>query len=200
MKIQADLYPMDVLISRKWEEKWWPPSTWPTQVFQAGVYCYGKNLYKGQLWNEASREFLKSTHARIYVGEVSGVELGFDFTWPSAHFFEWKDWMEDPEYGAFFRHLEFGGKITAEKVFQTCLPHDGKMYDIGDLLDTALGIRFFNFGDDNYYCSAGARRVVEDITGEELFPEVKIDKTPPCSWAFSPSWKQVALLNEGIAI
>ena len=198
MKIDADLKPMDVLISRKWEERWWPPSAIGTQIFQGCVYMYGKRLYKKQLPLIKSTviDFLKSTHARL---NIDG-KIGFDFNWPKARYFDWEHWMSDPEYGTFFRHKRFGGQVTSDEVYDACLPFEGKIYDVGDLLDTMFGINFFSFGKDNYFCSAGARRVVEDITGEVQFPEVDVDKTPPCSWAFSDKWSPTALLKDGLAI
>lgn len=111
--------------------------------------------------------------------------------------------MYDSGYSRLFRPVEAAMtnefremNLTrrARRVFEKCLPWNGSLYDVGQLLDTHFGLhRFFDFGARYHYCSSGARAVLEGggVLIPDLFPEVRLEKTPPCSFANSPYFVEV---------
>jgi hypothetical protein len=74
----------------------------------------------------------------------------------------------------------------------------GDLYNLGKLFDIEFGFkRFFSFGRKLYVCSSGQRMAEEFLLGiDNIFPEVPLDKTPPCSWANHPEMYECVNLEK----
>lgn len=179
----AELAPGDVILSYKRPpEGLWPPSRILNRFFHKQLIRYSRKIYPaGDVMFD---------HVRLFVGHYDR-PIGFEFTAPAARFIEIQPWMLDSAYSKVFRLKR--GVILPYTIQGTCLEYDGTLYDFGQLIDTALGLdRFFDWSKKSRYCSAGARRVLERVTKiKPLFPEVKLEKTPPCSFANSPLFGRI---------
>lgn len=183
----SDLKPLDYCISYKPPEGWWPPDDAIRQIVYWRLRGYGRKIY-------GPDAYVEKDHVRIYVGIVKGVPLGFEFTSPAARFFEWEEWMNDQPYAHIMRRATMPD-IKACDVFRTCLPYDGTPYDLGQLVDISLGTRLFDFGKKLKVCSVGGRIIGEPLLDETFFPEVEVERTPPCSWMNSSNWIDASTLT-----
>ena len=175
MKI-SDLKPGDIIISRKYVSFWKHPFQW---FFNWRVKCYSKRIYG------PGCKFPDSTHAR----RVSRISLPWFFHWtfPCSHFGEVETWMLDPEYALVLRRKE--DIMPSSYMWETLfIKFAGDLYNLGKLFDIEFNFkRFFSFGKNLYQCSSGQRMAEEYLLGiNAIFPEVPIDKTPPCSWINHP--------------
>jgi hypothetical protein len=198
------LMPGDVLLSWKQpEHALWPPRALLERFGHWRLRKYGEKLYPSG--------DVRYDHVRIVCGAIypdaPRMILGFEFTQPSARFFWFPEdpehWMYGAEYSKLFRPTEqamtseFKSEniaMQARKMFVKCLPWNGSLYDVGQLLDINFNLhRFFDLGKRNHVCSSGARAVLEGggVLIPNLFPEVKLNKTPPCSFANSKFFEAV---------
>lgn len=182
----SDMRPLDYSISYAPPEGWWPPGQGLRQIGYWRLRCYGRRIY-------GHDGVVDKDHVRVYVGLIDGVPIGFEFTNPAARFFVWREWMNVMPYANIMRRSTFPD-ISAKEVFNACLPYDGTLYDLGQLLDIDLGTKLFDFGKKQKVCSAGGRVIGESILKETFFPEVKVERTPPCSWMNSDNWIDVGEL------
>lgn len=171
-----DLQPLDAIISYKE-----PPSFWKNPIahtFDNLLLWHGKRTYPDGEW--------KATHARGVVGKIGDRVLGFEWTFPAARFIEIEPWMIHPEYASVYRWNE-EVSISPDDVFWACQPWDGTMYDILQPLGILLNLRrIFDGGRRNLVCSVGLRMLWEEFFGKNLFPEVSVQRTIPCSWMNHP--------------
>lgn len=187
MKI-SDLKPGDLILSRKHVSFWQHPVQW---FFHWRVKCNSKRIYGPNC------EYPYMNHAR----RVTKVDIPWFFHWtfPCSHFGTVKPWMLDPEYALVFRRKE---EIipSAELWDNLFVEFAGDLYNLGKLFDIEFGFkRFFSFGRKLYVCSSGQRMVEEFLLGiDNIFPEVPLDKTPPCSWANHPERYECVNLEEGM--
>jgi len=193
-----NLLPGDVLLSYKDPGKdLWPPSEILNRIGHHLLLHYGNKLYPG---GDNRYDHVRLVCGPIY-GDAPKLVLGFEFTYPAARFFWFPEdpdhWMFGASYSKLFRpkdealtdsFRELSIPMRARRMHQRCLPWDGTLYDVGQLLDINFGFhRFFDLGSRRKPCSVGARIVQESggVLLSNLFPEVKVEKTPPCSWANS---------------
>lgn len=198
------LMPGDVLLSWKQpEHALWPPRALLNRYGHWRLRKYGEKLYPSG--------DVRYDHVRIVCGAIypdaPRMILGFEFTQPSARFFWFPEdpghWMYGAEYSKLFRPTEqamtpefrsLNISQQARKMFVKCIPWNGSLYDVGQLLDINFDLhRFFDLGKRNHVCSSGARAVLEGggVLIPNLFPEVKLNKTPPCSFANSKFFEAV---------
>ncbi len=187
------LRPMDVILSYKripqawWPVKdawWWPPTRPFEVVADASILKYGRKLYPNG--------DIRYNHVRLYLGAAEDIPLIFEFTFPAARIARLEPWMIQAPYGNVFRYTGPCHRLPVPGLLATCLPYIGTLYDLGQLVDIGLGRRIFDFGKDNMVCSVGVRKIIETIVGvPELFPNVALDRTPPCSFANSPHFLRV---------
>lgn len=172
----SDLKPGDLILSRKRVSFWKHPIQW---FFNWRVKCFSKRKYGPNC------KLPELTHAR----RVERVTLPrfFHWTFPCAHSGETEPWMLDPEYALVFRRKE--EIMPSEDMWDNLfVKFAGDLYNLGKLFDMEFGFkRFFSFGRKLYVCSSGQRMAEEFLLGiNNIFPEVSLDKTPPCSWANHP--------------
>jgi len=200
----------DVLLSYKEPPKtWWPPRVWLERFGHWRLRRYCQKLYP--------HGDIRYDHVRLVCGPVLSDNpdriLGFEFTFPHAGFFWFSadahHWMYDPNYSKLFRPKDeildpafatMSETMRARLLHKACLRWDGTLYDVGQLIDIELGTHgLFDWGRRYKICSVGARIIQESpsILRKPLFPEVEVERTPPCSWANSNkfgaiSWPIVA--------
>lgn len=197
MKI-SDLKPGDIIISRKYVSFWKHPIQW---FFNWRVKCYSKKIYGPDC------KLSGSTHARRAstqsLTRISHWTFPWFFHWtfPCAHFGEIETWMLDPEYALVFRRKE--EIMPSADMWQNFfVQFAGNLYNLGKLFDMEFGFkRFFSFGKNHYVCSSGQRMAEESLLGiKNIFPEVSLDKTPPCSWANHPEQYECVNLEKDAPI
>jgi hypothetical protein len=179
MTIQ-ELRPLDVICSWKKSKGLFGP------LFDWGILRAGRKQYP--LGN------VRYNHVRISLGLIGGVQTGFSFEWPAAHFVRIEPWMIEPTYGHVFRRKNGWDGIDDVlrcRAFDTCLPYDGAIYDLGELLDEIAPGSPFDFGKRNRVCSTGARVIQEKAGRVKLFPEIGDKITLPCAWPNSVEWVRV---------
>lgn len=180
MKLK-DLRPGDIIVSKK-TAPWYRPDK---HLFQWLIREHSLDIYGKECI------FPDADHVRIVCGNILETKWVFHWTKPTATFDPAKDWMLDPDYAMIFRH-KHAWQPTGVWL-NNALPDCGSIYDFGQLLDMAMGFkRFFDFGRKLYVCSVGARVLSEAVLeAPSLFPEVDVQKTPPCSWANSDMFECV---------
>jgi hypothetical protein len=138
-------------------------------------------------------KFAHANHVRIYLGKDRyGKEWAFEYTFPTAKFTEFQPWMVDPNYGQVYRTKK-DYIIDGNEMFSICIGQAGSLYDLGQLFDMWLGFnRFFDFGRSNRVCSTGVRWLLEEVIRVNLFPDISLNKTLPCTFANSNEFERIA--------
>lgn len=177
-----ELLPLDMAVCQRKVETWYKPRDISQSFFNWRVACHSRHLFPGGE--------VYGNHVRIYVGiPAEGMPaLGFEWTYPTARFFEWKEWMHQAPYARMCRYIA-GPPPASRQVFEACLHHDGTPYDIGQLCDIGLGTRFLDFGKNMMVCSVGAVHVAQQTTGDlQMFPGIAEREAPPCVFLNSDKW------------
>lgn len=164
----------DVIVSRKKVEPWQLVNrffNW--RVKRTSIKTFGPECV-----------FPEANHVRTVVGrDMDDILWGFHWTYPVAKFCKIESWMVDSDYSMVFRY-SFGDAPMGDYM-NLCLQNEGKVYDVGQLLDTDFGFeRFFDFGRRHHYCSSGALMLQLKLLG--LSVPIKTEKAPPCLWANYP--------------
>jgi hypothetical protein len=148
----------------------------PKYFFETILLSHSKRTYSN--W--------QATHVRLVVGQLGDRMIGFEWTFPAARFFEIEPWMLESDYASVYRWNN-PVQVDEEDVFQACLPYNGTMYDVLQPLGILLNFRrWFDGGKRNLVCSVGVRTIWEQFYGTELFSEVSLQCTLPCSFMNHP--------------
>ena len=149
------------------------------QRYQEKLYPNGNNVYN---------------HIRVvlgtYIQPVSEIPLTLLFEWtkPVSRVVALESWMLDSTYAHVYRS-NYAPYWAHTNPIYYALAHSGKLYDFFQLIGVGLN---WKIGLKNReHCSSGARKLLENYVGSNLFPEVEVWRTPPSSWANSPDWKRI---------
>lgn len=187
MKQENKLKPGDVIVSYK-KPVWY---NFPQQFFDRQIAIKG---YKKYGWN---CNYPEANHVRIYLGADRYRKTWvFEYTFPTARFAEFQDWMANPVYAKVYRtRKDF--ILDSNRMFSICIGQAGSIYDLGQLFDIWLGFsRVFDFGRSNRVCSTGVCWLLEKVLGINLFCNTPLNKTLPCAFANSIMFECINEIQE----
>lgn len=174
----------DIIVSYKKPKSCiWPPIISTLNcLFHYLLYQKGKHLYPQGIGHNKD-------HVRGAVADQT-----FEFTYPKARYQPFKDWMIAKDYAIVVSlYFPIWNELPEEEKIRLIKEQtdrwEGTAYDVGQLVDIWIGWhRVFDFSKRRKVCSVGWRIIFETIlsnlTNEEvnLFPEVDVEKTLPCSF------------------
>jgi hypothetical protein len=186
----AELRPLDTFCTYK-PVKFSLKPIWAPLEYLAdkGIRRYGQALYSGEV---------KANHIRVCVGKFNNMMIGFEWTFPTARFFEVKGWMLDPAYAKIYRskaiwnaNQDANNALIIKKYLNK---FENDKYDWLQLVGIALRWEGMQLPGSKEVCSTGVRKLMEYMLGVSLFSEVPVWRTPPCSWLNHP--EILTLLND----